>query len=753
MRFLSTIKVRARITLGFVVIILIAGGVALYGLKRLNDVGEQAGRMNQLSAGVVRAMTISQDLEALRRAEVRYRLDGDQNAMADMTRLIEEAGKLITNEQSARSQSTGRVYATLQESLRLHKATVSQIADLTHMAGEAQAKLSTGGEALTAVTEKLVAAKTGLDGPAPVFAAKVNATVLLVRIANLRFDATSDPAGTATFKARFDDAEAALKAMAAIDESGLAANGRALLADYGASFEVFAATRLKLADTFNNQQIPQIRAMQALLKTESEQQQGEFATANATGEAVLSATTTEEEVLAGVSLVVGALLAWFIGQAIARPIVSLTAAMRRLAEQDMAVEIPGLARRDEVGAMATTVQIFKNNALAARKLEQEQAEARQRRTAEDDRVRADAEAAAAADAAALVVGSIGTGLSHLAAGDLTFRLDTELPGAYEKLRTDLNHAMEQLQAVIRGIVASTSALRSGTGEISSAADDLSRRTEQQAASLEETAAALDQITATVRKTAEGAKQAQDVVSKTRTDAQQSATVVKQAVAAMDSIKQSSGQITQIVGVIDEIAFQTNLLALNAGVEAARAGDAGRGFAVVASEVRALAQRSAEAAKEIKVLISASAQHVGSGVKLVGDTGEALVRIAGQVTEITAVVSEIAASAQEQASGLAQVNTAINQMDQVTQQNAAMVEQSTAASHALAQETEELARATATFQTGKSAPVEDLVKRAASKVTPLRPAKTVDAPKLVSQPKRRGTTAAATAIKPESWEEF
>ncbi|MGH6955246.1 MAG: methyl-accepting chemotaxis protein, partial [Caulobacteraceae bacterium] len=243
-------------------------------------------------------------------------------------------------------------------------------------------------------------------------------------------------------------------------------------------------------------------------------------------------------------------------------------------------------------------------------------------------------------------------------------------------------------------------MRSGSGEISQAADNLSKRTEQQAASLEETAAALDEITATVRKTAEGANHAREIVSTARADAEQSGEVVRRAVGAMSAIEQSAQQISQIIGVIDEIAFQTNLLALNAGVEAARAGDAGKGFAVVASEVRALAQRSADAAKEIKALISASTQQVGQGVDLVGQTGQSLERIVGQVAEITGVVSEIAASAQEQATGLQEVNTAVNQMDQVTQQNAAMVEQSTAASHSLSQEAGELARLVGRFKVGE-----------------------------------------------------
>ncbi|WP_309643171.1 methyl-accepting chemotaxis protein, partial [Phenylobacterium sp.] len=236
-----------------------------------------------------------------------------------------------------------------------------------------------------------------------------------------------------------------------------------------------------------------------------------------------------------------------------------------------------------------------------------------------------------------------------------------------------------------------------------------RRTEQQAASLEETAAALDEITATVRRTAEGATHARKVVETARSDAAEGADVVRRATSAMDEIEGSSKQIGQIIGVIDEIAFQTNLLALNAGVEAARAGEAGKGFAVVASEVRALAQRSAEAAKEIKALITASSDQVGVGVDLVAATGKALESIVTQVAEINGIVAEIAASAQEQATGLQQVNTAVNHMDQVTQQNAAMVEESTAASHALAHEAKELAVLVAQFRTGTDDP---LARRAA-----------------------------------------
>ena len=354
---------------------------------------------------------------------------------------------------------------------------------------------------------------------------------------------------------------------------------------------------------------------------------------------------------------------------------------------------------------------------AARALETQAAE--QRAVAEQARQRTNDQLTAAADTQRAVVAAIGAGLASLAKGDLSCRLHEGLSAEYEVLRGNFNDALGQLEDLIRGIAGNAGAIRVSTDEIQAASDDLSRRTEQQAASLEETAAALDEITATVAKTAESTRQARTVVSRTKEGAEQSAGVVLKAIAAMGSIEQSSRQIGQIIGVIDEIAFQTNLLALNAGVEAARAGDAGRGFAVVASEVRALAQRSAQAAKDIKALISASAQQVGAGVTLVGETGEALNRIASQVSEVTAAIADIAASAQEQAAGLAEVNTAINQMDQVTQQNAAMVEQSTAASHALAQETANLVRLTARFRTSGT-PADQTATTSEPKPRPAKP---------------------------------
>lgn len=319
---------------------------------------------------------------------------------------------------------------------------------------------------------------------------------------------------------------------------------------------------------------------------------------------------------------------------------------------------------------------------------------------ENERRLVEEERAAKAGEQARVVATIGSGLEQLSDGNLTFRLGDALPGQYEQLRVNFNGAMDKLQDTLQGVVANAAAVRGGAAELAGASDDLSRRTEQQAAALEQTAAALSVITTTVANTSAGARGASETVGRARSEAEQSQKIVGDAVSAMRQIEGSSNEVSQIIGVIDEIAFQTNLLALNAGVEAARAGDSGRGFAVVASEVRALAQRSAAAAKEIKALISASSRQVEVGARLVDATGTALGRIVAQVNEINTLVKSIAAGAQEQAGSLGEVNSAIVQMDQTTQQNAAMVEQSTAAAHALSGEAESLAKLVGEFDLGQ-----------------------------------------------------
>lgn len=384
---------------------------------------------------------------------------------------------------------------------------------------------------------------------------------------------------------------------------------------------------------------------------------------------------------------------------ITTPIANLRQRMISLADGETQAPVDGQDRRDEVGQMAKAVSVFRENALDKQRMEKEAAA----NLSLTEKERAEREAQKARDAAdiQLAVDQLAAALNKLAAGDVCYRIETPFVPHLDTLRTNFNSSVGNLNDALRAVGQNARGIDAGANEIRAAADDLSKRTEQQAASVEETAAALEEITTTVKDSSRRAEEVGKLVDKARDGAEKSGNVVRKAVTAMHEIERSSGEITNIITVIDEIAFQTNLLALNAGVEAARAGEAGKGFAVVAQEVRELAQRSAKAAKEIKELITNSGTHVRSGVELVGETGRALEVIVGEVQEINRHVNAIVESAREQSTGLQEINTAVNAMDQGTQQNAAMVEQSTAASHSLAKEAASLNQLLSRFNLGET----------------------------------------------------
>ena len=377
--------------------------------------------------------------------------------------------------------------------------------------------------------------------------------------------------------------------------------------------------------------------------------------------------------------VLSVVLGWLAARSILRPLGQVGMAMDRVADRDYDIALPEQTRGDEIGGLARGLLDFRDKLRASDIVEEEQ------KTLQDEQAR--------------VVARLRTAITHLAGGDLTHRIKNPFSSDYEELRHDYNRSVDNLNETVGSVVSRAKDIRARSVDMSNASDDLSHRTETQAATLEQTAAALDELTASVRSAAEGAREVEGIVQSARQDAEQSEPVVINAVQAMTEIETSSAQIAQIIGVIDDIAFQTNLLALNAGVEAARAGDAGRGFAVVASEVRALAQRSSDAAKEIKGLIGESTEQVERGVDLVGQAGEVLTKIAGHINHISGLIGEIAASAEEQSIGLGEINIGVTQLDKVTQQNAAMVEQATNDSHALNDDAGELSNLVAQFRLG------------------------------------------------------
>jgi methyl-accepting chemotaxis protein len=459
-------------------------------------------------------------------------------------------------------------------------------------------------------------------------------------------------------------------------------------------------------------------------------------------------TTILATVVVSLLTLVGFLL---FARSIAGVIRGIAVTMGRLASGDLGAEVVGQTRQDEIGAMARAVDVFKAAANENRRLEREAEESRRHQEAERSRL-SNLETAKAEDLRTFVH-AVERGFEGLAAGDLTVRLDQAVAPEFEPIRSKFNQSIAALEDVLSSVVGSVGAIRAGLAEISTASNDLAKRTEQQAASLEETVAALSQVTGAVNDSAAGAARAQGVANAAQEKASRGGQIVASAVDAMAAIQQSSTQINTIIGVIEDIAFQTNLLALNAGVEAARAGEAGRGFAVVASEVRGLAQRSADAAKEIKVLISASATQVNKGVDLVSASGDSLTEIVTEVGQMGLFVNTVTASTSEQAVSLREISSSADQMDKATQQNAAMVEETTAATQGLSRETEMLADMVARFRIRAGQPITARPESEALRATATAMATPVAAPRRAPKAIPRSVGNAAVAISKDDWEEF
>jgi methyl-accepting chemotaxis protein len=530
----------------------------------------------------------------------------------------------------------------------------------------------------------------------------------------------SDPLGTATIEAfhqlrRSQFKFALLRNSAARDE--YMANAATMIKDIDASFmqeaqktaieaalkdysNAFVSWSGGVANLLAARQSASERVRNLSTAADAEVFSVSQAADTATGE--LKQTQTRMSRFVGMTIAVGVLLCgglgYLIGRSISRPIRHLADVMHRVALGDLEVSLDRKEGPVEIGAMATAVLMFKKGALEKLRLESSAAE----------EMRQDH----------ISITALGDGLGQLSKGNFAQSINVPFAVKTEKLRLDFNTLSETLREIIITVAANTHAIQAGAGEISAAAAELSKRTERQAASLGATAASLNEITATVNKTAENAGKARGLVSDAKSHAERGGEVARQAIVTMNDIETSSRQISRIIGVIDEIARQTGLLALNAAVEAARAGEEGRGFAVVAAEIRGLSQRSAQAAKEIKDLISTSEERVRQGVELVAETGDALDRIVSEVGHVNSAISAIATGAEDQAGDLGQVNAMVRQTDEVTQRNALMVEEAAAAVHSLARRTEELAQLIARFDTGARNPTKSERGKTSTRAAPV-----------------------------------
>ena len=439
--------------------------------------------------------------------------------------------------------------------------------------------------------------------------------------------------------------------------------------------------------------------------------------------------------IVAVAGVIGGLAVGFVigNLGVSKPIGNIVQGLRKLAAGDVQVEIYGVDRKDEIGLIAAAMQVFKQNALEKIRLQAEQEEQRKAfeaaRIAQEERLDQSfgmiLNAATAGDLSKRVdhagmegvmfrlaegmnrllditdaaLTEVGSVLNTMAGGDLSKRVKGDFKGVFARMKGDANGMADRLSEIVGQLSDTTTNLRVASSEISEASRDLASRTESQASSLEETAAAMQEVTTTVKQNAENAQAANQLAATARDTAEKGSKVAEQTVDAMTQIEASAQKISEIVGLIDEIAFQTNLLALNASVEAARAGEAGKGFAVVAQEVRALAQRSANASRDIKSLIAASNGHVRSGAGLVGQAGQSLQDIVIAIKKVSDIVAEIAAASREQSTGLEQVNAAVTQMDELTQRNSALVEETSASAQALSNQAQELTEVVSFFRVG------------------------------------------------------
>jgi methyl-accepting chemotaxis protein len=743
--WMARFKIGSRIFAGFIIILVLLCVVAFTGWRALTNSVESGDNVDRRSAQMQSVLQIQIQVADLRRTLRIYGFTGDEKAYdqtkANGAKMIEAMKKLG---ETFRSQERKDASAKMISLAETYMADFEKLKDMRKSREVAETTMRANG---TAVLDKLESAQelytAAKDFETALVASELQVEAALTRLSALNFINAATPQGAEATKKRLAkmkaDTEAAIAKAKNPQAVQILKEVLAGVVAYDASF----ATLEKVAsssETMVGTTLPAIAAeFSALADSITNGLDAANKQANAEDDAANALAMKMLLIASAISLLLGAVFAWAIARGITVPVGSMTDAMTQLAGGDNSVQVPALGNKDEIGDMAKAVQVFKQNAIDKLRMEAEQraAEEAQRKAEEEQRQREAAIVAEVAEVAkaastgdldrridldgksgfllnlcegvnnlvhltGIALKDVAGVLGAVAQGDLTRRITGDYAGVFGQLKGDVNLTADKLFEVVSNINEASTQITGAASEVAAGSQDLSERSEQQASALEETAASMEELAATVRQNSANAQQANQLAAGAREVAAGGGQVVSDAISAMGRIEDSSQKIEDIVGMIDEIAFQTNLLALNAAVEAARAGDAGKGFAVVAQEVRNLAQRSAQASKEIKTLIAESSQQVRSGADLVKGAGRTLDEILGSVKRVADIVAEIAAASAEQASGIDQVNAAVTQMDEMTQQNAALVEESTAAAHSLEDQARHLSEVMAFFHTGETA---------------------------------------------------
>jgi methyl-accepting chemotaxis protein len=733
---LDNINIGKKIYVGFAVVLVILAVVAGLSIQANLSNSSSFGEYRATARLTNEAGRIQANMLEARLSFLKYRMNQNEELQQEvLTRLatakqsVDAAAGMISNDQEKAE------VARFAEQIKAYEAGFSQVSDLQLQRNEVVTGTLNAlgpkiGEELAALTEAFAA-----DGSieAAFAASRMQFVTANMRLAANQFLLNNEDKSFTTaveFAGKVTEEAAKVRPLIKVPERAERLTAiEADLASYVAGLDKVHKLILERNSVISGTMDvagPAVSSSVEALKLELKKAQDTLGPAI---EETMQASVITAAGLGAIGLFLALAIAVMIARSITVPVGQITSAMGALADNKLDTVIPGLDHRSEIGLMARAVDVFKQNAIKIRDLAAQEAALQEKNADLQSNIATVVDAAVAGDFTRRItktydnpdldrfaanvntlVQSVDTGIaetrrviSALSQGDLTESMEGRYQGVFAELQTNMNETMSTLRNLMQEVRQSADVINGGADEIRQASNDLSKRTETQAASLEETSSALEEITVAVKTSTERAQDSSRMVTEARQFAEKSSGVVGDATAAMSRIEQASKEITQIINVIDEIAFQTNLLALNAGVEAARAGEAGKGFAVVAQEVRELAQRSATAAKDIKTLITKSSQEVQTGVDLVSSTGVALNDIQTKVIGIASQVTSIATAAQEQSTGLSEVNMAVNQMDQMTQQNAAMVEEAAASTARLADETAHLKALISRFKVHREGP--------------------------------------------------